>query len=204
MRHFFSFPVHIRTSVKSHIRKAIEKVSPERFKQEQPYITALASQMEGVVYEGNDGYIEIKSTIVDDRGKSSAESRVGADLAITATIGDPDKKIDKAILIQAKMGEVGSMPPSTVKNLLVQVNRMKHHTNAPKVMEVIEIDGHRLPRIISGNRLIAHQDYQSLNLEDYFVRRILTTLDGDTRPDFVEAVQESSLTRLDLLAKLTG
>lgn len=204
MRHTFSFPVHIRESVKSHIRTAIKRISPERYRQEQPYIAALASQLEGKVYEDSDGYVEIKSTIVNDRGKHSAESRTGADLAITATIGNPDKKINKAILIQAKMSQIESMPPSALKVLINQISRMKNHTNAPKVMEVDEIDGKRHPRIISGNRILAQQRYQSLNLEDYFVRRVLTTLDGDTRPDFVEAVRDSTLTRLDLLAKLTS
>lgn len=204
MRHTFSFPVHIRESVKSHIRKAIKRISSERYRQEQPYIAALASQLEGKVYEDNDGYVGIKSTIVNDRGKHSAESMTGADLAITATIGDPDKKIDKAILIQAKMSQVKSMPPSALKYLVKQLSRMKNHTNAPKVMEVVDIDGKRFPRIISGNRILSLQSYQSLNLEDYFVRRVLTTLDGDTRPDFVEAVQDSTLTRLNLLAKLTS
>ena len=44
--------------------------------------------------------------------------------------------------------------------------------------------------------------YKSYELNDYFVRRILTTFDGDTRPDFVDAVQDSRLVKLELIAKL--
>jgi hypothetical protein len=39
-------------------------------------------------------------------------------------------------------------------------------------------------------------------LPDYFVRRLLTTLDGDTRPRFVAAVQESRLKQLRVLASI--
>jgi hypothetical protein len=41
-----------------------------------------------------------------------------------------------------------------------------------------------------------------VSLPDYFVRRVLTTLDGDTRPEFVNGVHEISLRQLRVIAEL--
>jgi hypothetical protein len=66
-------------------------------------------------------------------------------------------------------------------------------TRAPKVILVEEIEGRREPRVANGLRIIEGAPKQVLPLADYFVRRVLPTLDGDTREDFVNAGQESSL-----------
>ena len=77
---------------------------------------------------------------------------------------------------------------------------MRQLTRAPKVLLVREIDGRRAPEVASGLRIVEGKETSPVSLPDYFVRRVLTTLDGDTRPKFVEGVQESSLRRLHVSA----
>lgn len=202
MRHAFRFPKHIRDAVKRHISNAIEQLSPQRFRQEPGYTAALAARIEGVAYEAEDGSVKFVSTIVDDRGRKSAESWAGADLAITATISDQTRTIQKAIMVQAKLGALSELEPRERSKLLGQVRDMKRLTRSPKVMELPTSNGRRCPRIISGNRLLDNGPYRSMALEDYVVARVLTTLDGDTRALFVSAVQDSSLTQLKVTAML--
>ncbi|HEV7472496.1 MAG TPA: hypothetical protein VGN90_00510 [Pyrinomonadaceae bacterium] len=77
---------------------------------------------------------------------------------------------------------------------------MKKLTRSPKVMEIVEVGRIRQPRIISGTHVLVDHDYVSETFGDYMVRRVLTTLDGDTRPGFVDGVQDSSLSQLRVRA----
>jgi hypothetical protein len=147
--------------------------------------------------------VQFSSTIIDDRGPGAAESWSGADLAITATISDGEATIRKAILIQAKLGKIDDLDTEKLERLRHQIRDMKKLTRSPKVMDIPEQDGVRTPRIISGTRILHNDPFRPFSLESYVVARVLTTLDGDTRGDFVESVQESRLTRLKIRADLT-
>jgi len=204
MRHAFSFPEHIRGALKNHIEKAVSGIDMKRYHQEPAYTAALARSLEGTVYQGEDGYVKIESTIVSDRGPLAAESWSGADLVITASISDRNQNIRKAILVQSKIGSINELSPNRISELKEQVRKMKKFTNSVKVMEIPQENGRRRPRIISGQRILASEPYTGYDLSDYFVRRIVTTLDGDTRPKFVEAAQDSRLTQLRVLANLGG
>lgn len=201
MRHAFSFPDSIREALKEHIEKAVSGTDMKRYIQEPAYTAALARSLEGTVYEGEDGYVKIQSTIVSDRGPHSAEKRFGADLSITASISYGNRGIRKAILIQSKIGRIDELGPSEKKMLKDQIQKMRNHTRSPKVMEIPVENGQRRPKIISGQRILGNESYKSYELSDYFANRILTTFDGDTREDFVKAVQESKLTQLNLIAR---
>ena len=204
MRHAFRFPEHIRKALKNHIEKAVSEIDMRRFHQEAPYTDALAAKLQGVVYDQNDGYVKIDSTVVNERGRGVAEKWSGADLVITASISDKIHKITKAILVQSKLGDIDKLNPNQKNKLRDQVQKMKRFTNSVKVMEIPEISGQRRPRIVSGHRVLADEPYTSYDLSDYFVRRILTTFDGDTRREFVDSVQDSGLTRLRVIANLGG
>ena len=65
-----------------------------------------------------------------------------------------------------------------------------------------ELGDGREPLVASGTRIAGNLRTQTLSLPDYFVRRLLTTLDGDTRPIFVAGVQESSLKQLHVFASI--
>jgi hypothetical protein len=86
--------------------------------------------------------------------------------------------------------------------LLEQVRRMTRLTPSPQVLEVPQWNGQRKPRVVSGRSLLGREGYAALDLENYFVQRVLNTFDGDTRPDFVKGIQSSDLTQIHLLAKM--
>ena len=201
MRHAFSFPKPARDALKDHIRLAIASIDPSRYFQEPSYTTVLANRLEGVVYDENNCYIEIKSTDVDHIGPRAAENWSGADLAITAVISNNYQRVEKAILIQAKRGNITELSPHEKKDLISQIKKMRIYTKSPKVMQLVDTGEKRRTGIISGNKILFDESYKTFDLEDYFVRRILTTLDGDTRHNFVEAVQEHSLCKLQIIGK---
>ena len=197
MRHAFRFPQHIRDAVKKHVINAITGLYPERFQQEPQYTAALAGRLVGVAYNGRDGFVEISSTMINDRGPKPAENWSGADLAITATIEDTETRIRKAILVQAKRGAIRELNSREHDRLMGQVRDMKKLTRSPKILELHTINGQCVPRVISGTKfLLAGGKFRSMKLQDYFVARVLTTLDGDTRDSFVSGVQDSGLVQL--------
>jgi hypothetical protein len=81
---------------------------------------------------------------------------------------------------------------------------MSTYTRSPKVMVVPLVDGIREPRMLSGRRILAGKNPRGFALSDYVVARITTTLDGDTRPAFVNAVQESTFGQLRIHAEMRG
>jgi hypothetical protein len=200
-RHTFRFPNHIREAVKAHIRKAASCLDPDRYRQEPARVAALASRIEGSAYDAPDGFVRFTCTVVSDRGPGSAEKFSGADLAITALIRNPHHCIEKAILVQAKNG-IPALDTQKGRDLAQQVISMKKLTRSPKILDLSPFGIFGLPSMISGNLYIADEGPIATPLEDYFVRRILTTLDGDTRPHFTDGVKESNLTTLRVDATL--
>jgi hypothetical protein len=203
-RHTFRIGVEMRNAVQRYVAAAIARVDPRRYNQEATYVTALAHAMEGVAYDGPDGRVSFTSTVFDDRGPKSAESRLGADIAITAEIEQAANRVRKAILVQAKLGTIADLPNHERQRLRGQVQRMREHTRSPKVMEIPGSDGLRDPKVMSGIRLLQDQVRRSVPLPSYITSRVLTTLDGDTRPAFVNLVQDSRAQRIHVVALLTG
>jgi hypothetical protein len=199
-RHNFSFPPEVRDSVRDYIDQRVLSIDAKRFNQEPAYVVALIHSLEGIVYEDSDGYIKFTATNIDDRGKGAAEGWFGADFVLTATISNGEREIKKAICVQAKLGTVDEMNESERDDLNWQIEKMKQFTRSPKVMEIEEVEGVRHPYIASGSRILDGEEFESTYLSDYVVRRVLTTLDGDTRPKFVEAVQDSSVPSLEIEA----
>jgi len=173
-------------------------VPVERFAQEPHYTTALIAVLQGTAYSGPLGRVEFISTAANDRGSGSAESWSGVDFAITAQVSDGITTIDKVIFFQAK--SAGRF--DTVK-LDEQIRSMKKFTRAPKVIEVPSVR-RRIPEpvVYSGNRFLLRSVRSRMMLSDYIVARVLTTLDGDTRPKVVTAAQSSSLEQLKIIAQM--
>lgn len=199
-KHAFTFPHPVVEGIKQYVQRAIEAIAPERYRQEPNYTAALLGRLDGIAYEGEYGKVTFSATIFDDRGPNSAESRYGADHAITATISDGSTTIIKAILIQAKLGKIEDLGQWDATRLKDQIKKMKRIVLAPKVMEIAEVNGRRYPAIISGNKILGDEPYSSMQLPKYFVTRITTTLDGCTDSRVVAAVKDSSLSRLDIQA----
>ena len=201
-RHAFTFPPEVLVAVKVHVQRAIDAVAPTRYRQEPNYTAALANRLEGIAYEGEHGSIVFHSTVFDDRGRGSAENRLGADHAITATVSDGSTTVRKIILVQAKLGEIDRLSGPEGELLRSQISKMKMLVDAPKVMEIIELEGRRFPKMVSGNKILGGSRYTPMALPDYFTRRVTTTLDGCTDAAAIEAVQDSSLPRIEVSAKL--
>ena len=203
-KHAFKFPPEVVEAVRRHVKHAIEAVDPRRFRQEPNYTAALVSRLDGTAYEGPYGSVVFHATVFDAMGPNSAESRLGADHAITATISDGHRTIKKAILVQAKLGDLHDMSQGKATVLHKQIQKMKRLVPAPKVMQIPESGNRRSPQMVSGNNVLKGRSYRPMDLEDYFVARVTTTLDGCTDPQVVEIVQESSLTKLHVSARLKG
>ncbi|HET9402882.1 MAG TPA: hypothetical protein VFO34_18185 [Candidatus Acidoferrales bacterium] len=201
MKHAFAFPHHIREAIRLHVDRAIGGVSPARFAQEPAYVAALLARLEGRPYEGSDGTVEFRATNINSLGRGAAEKVFGADFAITAEVERDGIRIAKAILAQAKLGVLSDLSHVERERLVEQIKKMQHFINSPKVMMVRADGDRRAPEILSGARIVEGRPTKPQRLSDYFVRRILTTLDGDTRADFVEAVAHSNLKQLQVIAK---
>jgi len=202
MRHAFRFPAHIRDSIRRHVHNAVRGLSPQRFRQEPAYVAALLGRLEGNPYDGPDGYVIFRSTNIDSIGRGAAEHWSGGDFAITADIRRDDLHVAKAILAQAKLGTLEDLSPGDGDRLIGQISHMRALTRSPKVLFIPELDGTREPMMASGVQISRGLPNRGIPLPDYFVRRVLTTLDGDTRPGFVNAVQHSSLEQLLVVAAL--
>ncbi len=128
-RHTFPIPEDVRVAVRAHIAAVVARVDPRRFNQEATYVAALANAIEGVAYNGPNGKVSFTATAFDDRGPNSAESRIGADIAITAEIERGTTRVRKAILVQAKLGRVADLPADERNRLRGQVERMRGQTD---------------------------------------------------------------------------
>jgi hypothetical protein len=202
MRHAFQFPAHIRDSIRRHVYNAVTGVSPQRFRQEPAYTAALIGRLDGTAYDGPDGSVIFRSTNVDSIGRGAAERWSGGDFAITAEIRRDDLYVAKAILAQAKLGTFDDLSSTERDRLIDQIVHMRHLTRSPKVLFIPDRDGTRQPIMASGVLISEGLPNRGMPLPDYFVRRILTTFDGDTRAQFVDAVQNSSLEQLRVIARL--
>ncbi len=204
MRHWFNFPESVRRKVREHVARALQAVEPVRFNQEPAYVAALLARLQGKVCEGPDGTVVIETTNVDALGPGAAESWSGADLAITASVSSGGTCVRKAILAQAKLGALDDLDQHERARLNSQIDLMRQHTARPKVLMIERRGEHRTPRMHSGTAILKGQPTAGYDLPRYFTSRILTTLDGDTRPTFVSDVQRSDLRQLRVMARQGG
>ena len=204
MRHSFRFPEHVKQAVRTHVRRAISSVDQRRFRQEPVYTAALIHALEGVAYEDSDGFVSMRATIADSIGPGTAESWSGADFAITAIVRQGHSSIEKAILVQAKLGGLDELSQDEHERLVTQIRDMTRHTRSPKVMVVPLVNGAREPRMLSGRHILSGQSPRGIALPEYVTTRVTTTLDGDTRRHFVNGVQESTFNQLRIHAEMHG
>ena len=199
MRHSFRIPKEMRNAVIQHIDTAIQGVKPEGFQQEPAIVVALISRMIGVAYEGEFGSVEFRATSINDRGRGAAERKYGADFVITVDISDQEKSVSKAIVSQAKKGEISELSKKEKERLNDQIKRMINELGyeRPQVMEILQYEGKYQPKMVSGTNYILGKPCNSRDLSAYFIDRVLTTKDGNTNPQFVKRVQVSSLPKLN-------
>lgn len=157
------------------------------FQQEPSFVGAYFGSLNGVCIRLKDSDLNISfnATIVNDRGPNSAESKIGADFAITYS----DGTITKSVIFQAKNKQIDSLNNSEKEKLEKQCQLMNRFTSNWGVFECPTVNGASptvlIPQPNGGNLRMLFEEY----IADYFVACTL----GDQRQEFVEAVQRSDL-----------
>lgn len=190
------FDLHpdIKAALAKHIEHAIDRVNPQRYRQEPHYINALISKLDAKVYEGPHGYLELRGTSVDDHGPGAAERESGADFAITAIVGFGTSQLKKAVLGQAKRGRIEQLTRAESGRLTDQIEKLKLRTKHYVIVETPFAAGQTVAvrRSVPTNPARQHA---SQTLEDY-LEQLIRCSHGDRRRAFVDAVQDSSLPEL--------
>ena len=129
-------PAAAKQALSRYVSQAVNRLDPARYKQEPAYVAALFGRLDGVVYRSREVTIEIRSTVVNDRGRGSAESVHGADFGIVASIASNDEVVEKAVLGQAKKGSLAGLPSVPKESFREQVVKMSALTRATIGFEV--------------------------------------------------------------------
>jgi hypothetical protein len=191
--HKFEWPSQIQEAIQKHVAEAISRVSPKRYEQEAAYVAALIARLDGVAYEGSAGRVEFIGTVVTDRGPNSAESRWGADFAITASLTQGERTSHKAVLGQAKRGTIKNLSQREQARLEQQCDLMKSTTSSCLILETPHIaleDYLDTPTV----RMLGDED--SMTFADYITDHLIVCTHGDRRPDFVIRASNSRLNSL--------
>jgi hypothetical protein len=221
-------PPAAQRALRRHVLAAASRLDPLRYNQEPAYVAALFARLDGVVYHGSRLTIEIRSTIVDDRGPRSAESRWGADFGIVADIHGDGEDLEKAALGQAKKGSLIDLPAGQSEDFREQIVKMGHASNATlglqvpaqigaipdvRILEVSPLYGRTWAAQSGPNRwyertIFAAADHlappilvgHAMGLDRYIGRELIACSHGDERQPFVTALSHSSLRLLRVTA----
>ncbi len=221
----------LKAAIRQHVAKAVERLDPQRYRQEAAYVAALFARLDDVVLDRPDARVEFRSTIVADRGPNSAESIWGPDFGVTASLAEPDFTNRKAVIGQAKRGSITSLPARESQFFREQVAKMSQVTHATIGLEVPNVAGELpLVRIVeatttfsdtwaatsifsprhSFERVIrpptaadgaAALIWPGMRLDDYLYDQIIGCLHGDRDQSLVQALEDSRLTSLHIDAK---
>lgn len=187
----------VKDALAEHVTAAISRLDPERYQQEPQYVAALLGKLDGLVYSGRFGTVELQATVVNDRGPGAAEKSTGADFAITARIEGTDRSVtSKAVLGQAKRGNLEDLPPPELGRLVGQLEQMAARTRHYVVVQTPDRRGATVSVLRSKPRA-SSQLHADETLTDYLERLIVCT-HGDRRGAFVASVQDSSLSTLSV------
>lgn len=193
---------NIVQAVRDHINNVCNRVDPKRFGQEHAYIAALMGKLEGIAWEDeeNEASVVFKTTVVNDRGPNAAEKKYGADFAITLERSNRDTKVTKAVIGQAKRGSLESLSKRENERLIQQCSMMSRHTSEYLVMET-PIYSNSVPMIVLPKRNLILSNAK-ITLTDYIIDFFVACKHGDQRSNFISAVEESKLNRLEVI--MTG
>ena len=204
-RHCFKYSREFLDELREKIENAFKNIEPERFRQEPNYTSALLGRLHGIEVQSSLGeYARIQATDIDAIGPGSAEHRYGADFAITATVGDSSRRVRKVILVQVKNQPIDSLQPGQLNALKKQIGKMQNVVASPKVAGIRRAPGRAMLEVSSGNKVMAEETYMKSDFPAYFNQRVITTLDGTTDQDTVDALQESDLRKLDVFVEREG
>lgn len=165
-------------------------------------MVTLIGKLDGVVYDGAHGRLELVGVPVDDRGRGAAESIAGADFALTAVITKLGSSTTKAVLGQAKGGDVDHLNASERNRLNGQVRKMRERTKHYVIVET-PIDPSETVAVRRSKPRDPRFRYAGQTLADY-LELMIACRHGDTRKGFSAAVMnDSSLSRLKVSYTVT-
>lgn len=188
-------------------------------------MAALFGRLDEVVYRGRDLTIEFKSTVVDDRGRRSAESVWGADFGFVAKLQTRDDSFAKAALGQAKRGDLGDLIGDERERFRVQVVKMNQATTAtlalevptrigeiPQVRAVFSIAAFAAPggsdttRLLSDDLILPRDSRERRvvlgarwSLDEYICRELIFCRHGDRSESLLRALEQSTLATLNIV-----
>ena len=219
-------PAPAARALARHVSRAVERLDPARYQQEPAYVAALFARLDAVVYRGPNFTLELKSTVVCDRGPNSAESTWGADFGIVASITAKDEVVEKAVLGQAKHGSLVRLTPVEAEQFREQLVKMAVVTKAtigfevptaagvPPTVRIVEI-----PALFGG--VVVQSSFRryedsfraktsgeppallgpALPLGRYLYAEVLRCLHGDSDERLIKRLAHSSLATLRVEAR---
>ncbi|WP_415905393.1 hypothetical protein ACMXYW_04650 [Neptuniibacter sp. QD48_55] len=185
-----------------HITNAHQGIERKNYQQEAGYVAAVMGRLSGSIKDPKThGTLEFKfhTVVVNDRGPGAAEKKYGADFAIVFKKLGVEKECSKAIIGQAKNGQSDQLPKQELSRLISQCNKMSSHTTDYIVIEAPQ-DGELTPMVRIGDKreqLKIGKD--RVTLENYIMNKLVGCRHGDKRDGFIDAVQDSSLAKLEII-----
>jgi hypothetical protein len=180
----------IKAALNRHIDYALARMVFSKYQQEPNFMVTLIGKLDGVVYDGPHGRLEFVGVPVDDRGPGAAEHVSGADFALTAVVTTPGESTKKAILGQAKGGDIDHLGTTERNRLNGQVRRMRERTKHYVIVET--------PKSPNGTVSVRRSKPSTPNfrnqrqtLADY-LEMMLECKHGDTRKSFTSSVMNDS------------
>ncbi len=192
---------NVTAAVTRYIQNAFSELDPESFSQEPAYVAALMGRLRGVAWEDDDGaLVKFKTTVVDDRGPKSAESRFGADFVISLEMTGRNYNVSKAVFGQGKRGKIENLRASEKLRLDEQCSKMLKYTKEYLILETPMISGAPpMVRLRSDSEITPSG--QQISLQNYIVEMFIACKHGDKRSSFVSAVQKSNLSQLSIIVE---
>lgn len=188
----------VAAALQAHVDSALARINATKYGQEPAFISALIARLDGVVYSGHDGFLEIRGVVVDDRGRNSAESRFGADFSITACLTLADGSLtEKAVLGQAKRGTLEALSTRESTRLSAQIGKLRSVTRHYVVVELPLETGDNLS-VRPSRSVGGHHLQRGTSLGSYMANSLLACKHGDTRSAFVSSVASSNLSGLKI------
>jgi hypothetical protein len=189
-----------RTDLLSEIGKyvgnAALRLDPMRYAQESAYVDAFIGRLDGIIPLGNgNGTIDLRATIVADRGPGAAEKKYGADFCLVFESKNIPVQIKKAVIAQAKKGTIESLSKNEINRLEIQCTKMAKFTANYLILETPDTAG-KIPNIRIGNPINQTWQQHQIPFHEYLVDYIISCSHGDKREIFIDALSESSLTKL--------
>ncbi|UTV28981.1 hypothetical protein [Photobacterium atrarenae] len=185
-----------------HIKSAHQGIERKHYQQEAAYVSAVMGRLNGTIKDPKShGTLEFKfdTVVVNDRGPGAAENRYGADFAIVFKKQGVVNGCSKAILGQAKNGSSDKLTKRERARLIEQCNKMFGHTTDYIVVEAPQ-NGELGPMVRIGDQQEQLRIGKSrISLEHYILNKLIGCHHGDRRDDFIDAVQDSSLSKLEII-----